>query len=310
VRIIRVLRIARLLRIIRIAGIVRFIHALRTFIYSILATLRSLVWAMVLLFLIVYVFGVFFTQRAHDFLTDPLLLAGFENDEIKSVANVRYYWGNLWASMHTLFKAITNGVSWDVAVAPFELFVDGGLVEVFVFLFYISFTVFAVMNVVTGIFCQSAIQTAQESQDLIVQQQLASKNKFIARVKAVFEEIDEDGSGCITLGELEKYMENEHLKDVFETLDVRMEDAWTLFKLLDIDGGNEIDATEFINGVVRLKGNAKRADLVETNSLLRKILMGTKELSVVLRNVDNQVSRVKPVRCITQAPQHDSIFYC
>ena len=44
-RVVRILRIVRLVRVIRVAKLLRFIHALRTFIFSILATLKvAIAW--------------------------------------------------------------------------------------------------------------------------------------------------------------------------------------------------------------------------------------------------------------------------
>ena len=62
----RVIRITRIAKTVRLLHVFRFILALRMLVTSILSTLKSLVWALVLLLLIVYVFAVhcsaFFVQ--------------------------------------------------------------------------------------------------------------------------------------------------------------------------------------------------------------------------------------------------------
>jgi len=58
----RVLRILRLIRVIRIIRILRLIGELRTIVSSIMGSLKSLIWTVILLFLVVYVTAVYFTQ--------------------------------------------------------------------------------------------------------------------------------------------------------------------------------------------------------------------------------------------------------
>merc|ERR1719335_1320688 len=57
-----VLRILRLLRIVRLARALRLIGELRTIVSSIAGSLKPLFWTAVLLFMIVYVLGIFMTQ--------------------------------------------------------------------------------------------------------------------------------------------------------------------------------------------------------------------------------------------------------
>ncbi|CAE7216695.1 Scn11a, partial [Symbiodinium natans] len=63
-RVARVLRITRLIRVTRLAKLMLWLKALRTLLYSVFVTLKSLVWAMVLLVLIMYVFAILLTQAA------------------------------------------------------------------------------------------------------------------------------------------------------------------------------------------------------------------------------------------------------
>lgn len=48
----------------------------------------------------------------------------------------------------------------------------------------------------------------------------------------------QDGSGTITIKEFEKGFHVETTKALFEALGLKAEDAWTLFRSLDKDGGH------------------------------------------------------------------------
>merc|ERR1719502_40271 len=102
--------------------------------------------------------------------------------------------------MVTLFMAISGGVSWFDVCDPLRRL---HLVWLTVFLTFITFTYFAVLNVVTGVFCQSAIESANNDQDAMLQSFLANKALYTERFKQLFKSIDTDDSGVITREEFE-----------------------------------------------------------------------------------------------------------
>ena len=112
-RVIRIVRITRLVRLTRIARITRFIKALRTLVSSIVFTLKSLVWALVLLFLIMYGFGIVFTQAAVLYARDNADTAPAD-----TLDAIQLYWADLYSSILTLFMSIAGGISWEVALRP------------------------------------------------------------------------------------------------------------------------------------------------------------------------------------------------
>jgi len=274
IRVVRILRIARFLRVVRIARVLRFVHALRTFIYSIMATLKALVWALVLLFGILYVFGILFTQTVSDYF--------IEEDEAnisQESAVLHEFWDSLPKSMFTLFKSISNGISWHECVHALHVL---GWIWVAAFLVFVSFTYFAVLNVVTGIFCQSAIDTAHNNEDLLVQEQMNQRDALVTRMRKLFKELDTDESGSLTILELEYNLDVPDVRAVFDSLQIDTSDAWALFKLLDTDEGNEIDVDEFVHGLMRLKGEPKRSDILELEVKVGMVMKGVDHLTQVL----------------------------
>lgn len=276
VRIVRIIRITRLIRIFRIVKIVRFIKALRTLVFSILSTLKSLLWALLLLMMIIYSFGIIFTQSVSTHLAEN----GFDAEAVLLAPGPRLnpfmlskYWARLPRSMFTLFKAITGGISWDEVVDPLS---DVGEAWVMLFVGFVAFATFAVLNVVTGVFCQSAIESANHDQEMMIQTMMANKKNYIERIQKLFKQVDDDGSGFITISELEAHLDDESVQAYFSSLDLDPKDAWTLFKLLDVDKGNLVDLEEFIIGCMRLKGDAKSIDIAkltyETKWMMKRLL--------------------------------------
>jgi len=265
----------RLVRVIRLVRIVRFVRGLRVLVYSIIGTLRSLVWALLLLLIVIYIFGITFTQAIYDHV------ATLDYDPGERYTR---YWGTLARSMLTLFECIIDGLSWDSAIRTLG---DAGWFWVALFLLYISLTVLAMLNVITGVFCQSAMDGAQKDSDILVQEYMQNKNRLIGRVRELFDTIDSSGKGHITMEDFEQNLDSPSMKAYFESLDLDAQDAWTLFKLLDDQETYAIDCEDFIMGCMRLKGGAKAIDLARViydNKMLRN------KLTVFMERIEEIVS--------------------
>merc|ERR1712151_650420 len=74
-----------------------------------------------------------------------------------------YFFGSLFRSMLTMLEVILGGVNWDKVVVP--LIADISPVAGIIFGAYIAFCLFAMMNLVTGVFVESALRTAREEDE-------------------------------------------------------------------------------------------------------------------------------------------------
>merc|ERR1712228_718482 len=117
---------------------------------AISGTLKSAVWALSLLGVIMYLAGIVFTQATVDFLSEPSNGQGSDNIA-EQILQDRF--GSLPDSMYTLFMAMCNGIDWGDLSTPLA---QAGDHYVAVFIFYIFFTYFGLMNVITSVFVQSA----------------------------------------------------------------------------------------------------------------------------------------------------------
>ncbi|CAE7037917.1 unnamed protein product [Symbiodinium natans] len=246
----RIIRLTRLLKTVQFVRIFRFVMALRMLVTSIISTLKALFWALILLGLIVYVFAVLFTQAVYDYNNDNNVTAIAAEDWASKDVQDYYaasfrYWGSLAKSMLSLFMSIAGGVSWEEAVTPLNRISP---IWTFCFLFYIAFTYFAVLNVVTGVFCQSAIESAQNDHAMVVQSMIDNKTAHLTKIKALFSEIGAEESGVLTLGVFEEKIKSPAVRQYFEALGLDVWDAWSFFKLLDVDGGGAVEIEEFFLG--------------------------------------------------------------
>merc|ERR1719150_2776283 len=80
-------------------------------------------------------------------------------------------------------------------------------------------------------------------------------------VHQLFDAVGEK-SATITWNDLQQHMKDKRVYHFFKALDLEVSEAEGLFKLMDLDGNGVVDVEEFVAGCMRLRGGAKRLDLV------------------------------------------------
>merc|ERR1712073_140756 len=93
----------------------------------------------------------------------------------------------------------------------------------------------------------------------------------------------------MTLEMFEKNMNDERVEAFFHALDIKIYDAWTLFRLLGEDTSQPIDLDVFIGGCLQLKGPATAINLQEL----------AKEVHWIGKHIDkrfNQLTNSRPTQ--------------
>eukprot|EP00929_Paragymnodinium_shiwhaense_P054357 TRINITY_DN27239_c0_g2_i1.p1 TRINITY_DN27239_c0_g2~~TRINITY_DN27239_c0_g2_i1.p1 ORF type:complete len:712 (-),score=180.93 TRINITY_DN27239_c0_g2_i1:330-2465(-) len=279
VRVLRVLRIAKVVRVIRV---MKFFHELRIMIDSIIGSLKVFTWSMIVLFMLFYVFGIGITSGVTDFLSS-YVDDGILPDELTAddVVLLSAFFGRLDSSMHSLFTAMSGGRDW---VEYYDVLRLLPIWYRLLFLLFISFSVFAVVNVVTGVFVESAIQTSGSDKEAIIKEELDSKFRYLQNMQEVFMEMDADGTGGITLDEFQEHLGDQRVIAYFNSLKLDVSDATMLFRLLDSDNSGSVDVEEFLDGCQRLKGEARSLDIASLKLELENTRKNLFELADFLGN--------------------------
>jgi len=225
-----------------------------------------------------YIFGIVFAQGVIDHFADhdTMYTEGRHCYYASCNALLRHYFGSLPRSIFTCFKAILGGIDWEVAVMALS---DVGQFYVFMFVALIVFVYLAVMNVISGLFLQSAIEQAQQDVENVIVQQQHEKDTYAKRFERLFEEIDHDHDSCINLHEFEDALGKVTMQHLLQAMEVEASDAWTLFKLLDADGGGNVDRREFIDGCLQLKGPAKSIHIAQQRYEIKWVMDSLLELA-------------------------------
>lgn len=264
----RVLRILRLVRTIRIIRVLHCFRELRMVVSGIMNSLAALIWLVLVLILIMYIFAVYITQIVSDHIT--------ENEESISGdlrRRLLLLYGNIPVTLFTLYQSISGGNNWGVLVDPFiEMGQLVGPISALIFSMYITFSVFAVLNVVTGVFVGNAQKAQETDTDHQILEEINERSKHMTQVQQVFEAADADGSGELCWEEFEEAFADHRIRAYFRflKLDIEGNGPDKLFKLFDFDGDGLIDIEEFITGCTKLKGVARSLDVALLHAEFKK----------------------------------------
>merc|ERR1719356_8131 len=103
--------------------------------------------------------------------------------------------GDFSFTLLTLFEAITGGRDWH-EVVPVLLAIHPTYVVVFIV--YIFFMVFLVLNVVVGGVVKTTSEVYKRDKQLIVEEEQARLRRYCEEIKGFFRQADLDGSGTLT----------------------------------------------------------------------------------------------------------------
>ncbi|OLQ06098.1 hypothetical protein AK812_SmicGene10632 [Symbiodinium microadriaticum] len=240
-----VVRIGRAARLLRIHRVLHQVPALRMIYHSMLATTRSLFWAIAMLLIVIYCFAIVFQQAVNDY-------TGSQSQDAVS-ETFGLFFPSILRTALTLMQACTGGLAWaDVERSLAEIH----WIWVVMFGLYFCLVYFALMNVVTAVFCSSAVERANQDQEAAILDELQKESQYTESLQNLFASMDSNDDGKVSILEFEE-----------KFADPRIEA--TLLGSMGID--EDMDkGREFVSQGLRLKGNALRIDVERTYAALKR----------------------------------------
>merc|ERR1711924_53372 len=104
------------------------------------------------------------------------------------------------------------------------------------------------------------MQSHKKDRDIVIHEELESQKKYLEQLRDVFDEMDQDDTGLVSLTEFEKSLDDEKVIAYFNYLKLDCSDARMLFQLMDFDLSEEVSINEFLQGCYSLQGEARSLD--------------------------------------------------
>lgn len=259
------------MRIFRILKVMRFFSDLRTMLFGILNSMKSLMWCMVILLMLMFMFGMAFMQLSLTHLQDQQQ-KGIPID-IEDDNSLPNNFGGMWRTIYTLYKSILGGMDWGDAAGPLmEIHpapLPQGLVGI-LYCTYIGFASLCVLNIVTGVFVDNANRIIQNDMEHMIMEEMETETKWKADVGNVFLKaagVQDTGQStkdvALTLHQFKNFIKDKAIQAYLRKMGLNVDNhnAKHLFSLLDFDQNGSLHLTEFVEGCSEVVGTARQLDI-------------------------------------------------
>merc|ERR1712083_753361 len=105
--------------------------------------------------------------------------------------------------------------------------------------------------------------------------------------------VDEDMEGMLGKSQFELLLDQRAVRDKFKLLGIQVAEANEIFYILDISGDGYVDVDEFVDGLSRIRGEAKSADLLYLICFTKRQTLRSKELVKWVRNMSTKVDVIQ-----------------
>eukprot|EP00419_Tripos_fusus_P031976 CAMPEP_0172765510 /NCGR_PEP_ID=MMETSP1074-20121228/179421_1 /TAXON_ID=2916 /ORGANISM="Ceratium fusus, Strain PA161109" /LENGTH=301 /DNA_ID=CAMNT_0013600469 /DNA_START=185 /DNA_END=1090 /DNA_ORIENTATION=- len=196
--------------------------------------------------------------------------------------------GTVYRSMYSLFELMTLE-GWDQVARP--LVEEQPAVVIFIMSFIMIFT-FGMLNMVVALVVEKTLEQTRQMgacKERELQLQMATE---LMKIINVFRDSDEDGSGTLSLEELEKALEtNESVSNDLAEIGIPAEDAKELYKILDWDNSGEVTVKEFVEGISKVQADVPSTwDALATHSNVRRLMHDIGKLGDTVAGIENKLN--------------------
>jgi len=290
--VVRTLRLTRLSRLVRIFRL-KQMSELGLMVRGLLGGLRTLLWAVVLLFFTLYVIAILATSTIG---ANQQTVPGFNGEELFSTVPL---------SIFTTFRCFMGECTDSQGLPLVPILADEyGPVFVMSYIAAMIFVVFGLFNLIVAIYIENTLNAAKTEGEKTKAQRLRESVRIAKLTRQLLKHFcsaQRVGSESNSdLGDVRMCMHNADIDDVvhsaepvskemflciiqdqnvqrlMDELDIPPDRA-SLFDTLDADGSGGLEVTELITGLLRVRGEARKGDVIGTllavrvcHGLLRK----------------------------------------
>jgi len=230
-------RSVRLLRFVRAVRVMKQMKMVWKLVRGLLYSFDVMASTTFLLLLIMFIFAC---------LGLELLGADEDLKADEATAFVATDFGTIFAGIMTLSRFVVM----DAIVDVYTPVITKKPILVFYFLPVILVVSISLMNLVTATIVDASLSYSEQEREEERENVKKEILRCLPSIVKVFDDLDKDGSGVITLDEVE-HVGTDVLPDIVR-YSIKVDNMAELYELLDVDGNGEMSLEQFIHGLLEL----------------------------------------------------------
>jgi len=264
-------------------------RTLRAILVCIQGSFITLLWSAVMLGIVFYIFSLIFVQQAASRLNEIGDLEDSEAlDLLESFSSVQ-------TSMLTLSKASFGGEDWGVTL---DVLQGCGAMAAFFYMLFISFSQIALINIITGIFVDNAMQSLSPNKEQLATTLDDEEKRYATSLERLCIDVDSEQTGFLTKEQFNEGLAEGRIPLLLQLMGLKQDSVTMFFEVLcDAAPDKQVDIRSFVRGCMKLKGAATSFDLQTLMSDLK-----TMETNIAreFRGVNKRVASVE--QCMGSGP--------
>jgi hypothetical protein len=289
-------RIARLVRLVRLLRIIRLdaCEDLIAMIGGMIGGMTTLMWALVLFLLVIYVTALLFREfygRTPNFVEETNLQEYFRSVPRSMLTVFRYFFGDLDMNSSSLFEMIQEAY--------------GPISGIFVCTVFFMITI-GLFNVIAAIFVESTLDSARDLQISRKTERMNDTFLWTSRMALLVQKLfsyngtELEGGlhsglsavSSVTIGEhvFDRFILDQEVVKALNDLEIDAADHKYLFDILDNDNTGTIVVSQLVDGLTRLRGDPRRSDIICVDLMVRDMQSKLNMLVDKMDDADNRKS--------------------
>ncbi|CAL1144969.1 unnamed protein product [Cladocopium goreaui] len=291
VGLLRILRIMRIIRLSRLLRKTRTLRELQKLVRMMATCLKALMWSFVFCFMVMTVWAMLIVEWVY-----PRVQSLHDNEGLFEDCEqcVRATSSVMNANL-LLFKTVIAGDSWGLIAVPV---IEHYPATALLFMGSLLTLVFGVLNLIVAVVVDNFAETRQRDVLNLAEEMEDNLDKDTKLLEAIFQRIDEDGSGQVTFEELvEGARKDKEFQSRLRVMDIDEADLQQLFEMCDTTGEGSIEASQFIAPMTRWVHDSKTAARFNKYNTIRTLHAQEEFFTVTQEYLDNLSCRMD---CIAQ----------
>jgi hypothetical protein len=255
------LKLAKALRVFRLVATFK---SLRAILISLINTIGTLGWSILMLGVIHFLFSLVIVLRIAQWLTS-MTQDGIPVDP-EQEADLMTWFGSVFTAMRSLYGTSSGGEGWQTLYNVLE---PVGWGEQAFMLFFVFFSQIAILNIILGIFVDDAMKSMESTKEEAIIEHLEEEMEIAANIESLCRDVDTTKSGSISKQEFKVALSKGSMQAYLDLVGLKAHNLHHYFNALSEKGeGGEVDISEFVKGCMSMRGQASAYDM---NVVLRQV---------------------------------------